>query len=197
MTSAGGSRSAASRSEMSGRRVLLTGASSGIGRATAERLARAGAELVLVARDRGGLEEVAAVAEEHGARAHVLVADLGDVAAATGIVDAAVERLGGLDLLVLDARAASFGSLEETPRDDFERPLRVTFHAQADTLREALPHLERSGGVVVAVGSTVSRMPAPMLAAYSASKHALRGLLGAVRMELRERDSSVRVAMVH
>src|SRR5688500_12788484 len=176
---------------MSPRRTLLTGASSGIGRATAERLARAGDELVLVARDEHALEEVAAVVEEHGGRPEVLLADLADPSAASGIVDAAVERLGGLDLLVLDAGAAAFGSFEETPREDFERTLRVTFHAQADTLRAALPHLERSGGVVVAVGSTVSRMPVPMLAAYSASKHALRGLLGAVRMELRERESRV------
>src|SRR5829696_5192042 len=179
-----------------GRRVLLTGASSGIGRATAERLAREGCELVLVARDEQALGEVAAVVEEHGGRAHVLAADLGDAAAASGVADTAAELLGGLDLLILDAGVASFGSFEDTPREDFERTLRVTFHAQADTLRTALPHLERSGGVVVAVGSTVSRMPVPMLAAYSASKRALRGLLGAVRMELRERGSKVRIAMV-
>ncbi len=186
------------RRDLNGKRVLIAGASSGVGSAAGRAFARAGADVALVARRREGLEAVARDARIHGVRAHVVVADLGEPEACVAAVEEAAAVLGGLDLLVWNAASMAFGLFREVSRADFDRTVRVTFGAAVDTIRAALPHLERAehGGILV-VGSLMSRAPLPTFSSYAASKHALRGFINSLRVELRHEGSDVTVSMVH
>ncbi|MEA2124227.1 MAG: hypothetical protein QOI80_1009 [Solirubrobacteraceae bacterium] len=173
-------------------RVLLTGASSGIGAATARRLARRGDDLVLVGRGRAGLERVAG---RVGAR--IEVADVTDRDALDAAFERAAAALGGLDAVIANAGAAAYGPFREADPDDVDRTVAVTLLGAANTLRAALPHLEATAGTIVFTGSVAGRYPMPLMSAYAAAKHGLRGLVESVRLELSESGSPVRVAMVH
>jgi NAD(P)-dependent dehydrogenase (short-subunit alcohol dehydrogenase family) len=183
--------------DLSGKRVLVTGASSGIGVAAAEAFARAGAVVALTARSPDGLEAAAARVRAYGGAAHVVVADLGERAQAERAVREAVEALGGLDVLVPNAAAMVFGRFAEAAPEDFERTMDVTFRGAVDVIRAALPHLERTGGAIVATGSIAAKIPLPGFSSYASAKHALRGFLGSLRVELLEQGSPVTVSMVH
>ena len=179
-----------------GKRVLLTGATSGIGLAAVERFAAAGADLALLARGEAALAEAAAVAREHGRAVHVFPVDLGDRAAAEAAVAGAVAALGGLDVLVSNAGAVAFGHFLEVPPDDFDRTVQVTFTGAVNVIRAALPELRATRGTLVATSSIMARMPLPAFSSYTAAKHALRGFLNAVQVEEREQRTGVRVALV-
>jgi NAD(P)-dependent dehydrogenase (short-subunit alcohol dehydrogenase family) len=179
-----------------GTRILLTGASSGVGLAAVERFATEGARLVLVARGRRALEDAAAIAHEHGATAHVVPADLADRSAAERAVAEAVALLGGLDVVVSNAGAVAFGHFLEVDADDFDRTVAVTFTGAVNVVRAALPALRQSRGVIVATSSIMAAVPLPAFSSYAAAKHALRGLLATVQVEEREQRTGVRVAMV-
>jgi NAD(P)-dependent dehydrogenase (short-subunit alcohol dehydrogenase family) len=183
-------------SRLQGKRILITGASSGVGLAAVERLGRAGADLALVARGENALTEAAAVAHASGARAHVFPADLADNDAAHAAVEAAVRALGGLDVVISNAGVVSFGHFLEVDSDDFERTVAVTFMGAVNLIRAALPELRRSRGVIVATSSIMATMPLPAFSSYAAAKHALRGFLNTLRIEEREQRTGVRVAMV-
>lgn len=178
-------------------RVLITGASSGIGAEVARRLARRGDDLVLVARGEEGLRKTLAAVRELGAYAAVVHADVTDRDQIQDAVDAGAAELGGLDAVIANAGAAAYGLFGEMDPDDFERTIAVTLIGAANTARAALPHLERTGGVLVATGSVGALHPLPMLGGYSAAKHGLRGLMNSLRLELRATGSRVRVALVH
>ena len=182
---------------LQGKRVVITGASSGIGVSAARAFAREGADLALLARSKAGLDKTASVAREHGATVHVIPVDLTDRAASqTAIADAA-ERLGGIDVFVSNHAAGVYGPFRQIPPEDFDHSVQVTFSAAVDAIRAALPELEESRGVLVANVSTAGRTGVPHQAPYSAAKHALRGFLSALRVELKAEGSPVRVAMVH
>ena len=183
--------------QLTGRRVLIMGASSGIGFAAAEAFAREGADLALVARSEEGLEAAADAARALGVRAYVVPADLGTRAECERAVTDAVAALGGLDLLVWNAASMVFGHFADVAPADFDRTIDVTFLAAVDTVRAALPHLEASGGDIVATGSLMTRVPLPTFGSYAAAKHALRGFLSSLRIELQEAGSPVRVSIVH
>lgn len=183
--------------DLIGRRVLLTGASSGIGAAAAEAFAEAGADLVLVARSEAGLRAAAERARGHGVAVHVVPADLTDRAQVERAVEEAVARLGGLDVLVWNAAGMVFGAFGAVSPEAFDKTMAATFTAAVDTIRVALPHLEESSGVIVATGSIMAKVPLPRFTAYASAKHALRGFLGSLRVELKSLGSPVRVAMVH
>ena len=179
-----------------GKRVLLTGATSGIGLAAVRRFAREGADLALISRSAAALAEAAVVAREHGVAVHALPADLADRAATEAAVEAAVAALGGLDLVVSNAAAVAFGHFLEVEPEDFDRAVAVTFTGAVNLLRAALPHLRETGGTVVATSSIMAAMPLPAFSSYTAAKHALRGLLATVAIEEREQRTGVRIAMV-
>src|SRR5215207_10843809 len=183
-------------SRLAGKRILITGASSGVGLAAVERFAREGAQLAMVARGEAALREAAAIAREHGVTAHVLPADLADRAAAATAVRAAAEALGGLDVVVSNAGAVAFGHFLEVDADDFDRTLAVTFTGAVNVIRAALPELRATRGLIVATSSIMARMPLPAFSSYTAAKHALRGFLNTLQIEEREQQTGVRVAMV-
>jgi NAD(P)-dependent dehydrogenase (short-subunit alcohol dehydrogenase family) len=180
---------------LEGRRALVTGASSGIGAATAHVLAREGADVALLARG-DGLAVVAERVRREGVRAVELRVDVGDRAALELAVADAVEQLGGLDVAVVGAAAAAFGHFQEIPARDFDRCVQVTFGGAVDTIRAVLPHLERSGGRLVVIGSAADLIGLPLLSPYVAAKHALDGFVDSLRADLRARESSVAISVV-
>jgi NAD(P)-dependent dehydrogenase (short-subunit alcohol dehydrogenase family) len=183
---------------LAGRRVIITGASSGIGAAAAEAFAAEGAHVALVARSPEGLEAVAARVRAGGTPAHVVAADVSDRAQVEAAVEAATAALGGLDILVLNAAAMVFGRFWEVDADAFDHTIAVSFRGAVDTTRAALPHLAADGGgAIVATGSIMARVPLPTFSSYTAAKHALRGFLNTLRIELRAADIPVKVSMVH
>lgn len=186
-----------SERELAGQRVLITGGSSGIGLAVAEALVREGAEVALLARNELGLTAAKRKLAEYGADAVTIAADVTDREALTAAVEQAADELGGIDVLVTAAASLSFGRFIETEPADFEATVETILGGTVDTIRAALPHLERSRGAVVAVGSIAARMPLPGMAAYTASKHGLVGFLDTLRIELADRGSSVTFSLVH
>lgn len=186
-----------SRSGLRGSRVLITGASSGVGCATVDVFARAGADVALLARSEPGLQVAAAAAREHGVRAVVVAADVTNRVALGEAVNCAAAELGGLDAVVLNVAAVVFGSFTDTDAEDFDRAMEVTFLGTVNCVRSALPHLERSGGVLVHTGSIAGATALPTFSSYCASKHALRAFLDTLRIELRAQHSRVRIGVVH
>jgi NAD(P)-dependent dehydrogenase (short-subunit alcohol dehydrogenase family) len=166
--------------------VVITGASSGIGRATALRFAGSGASLVLAARGEAGLASVAAECEELGGEAEAVPTDVTDAAAVQALADRAVERFGRIDVWVNDAAVGVYGLVDEVPLDDIRRVLDVNVLGCVNGVRAALPRMKRQGsGVIINVASLVAPLPQPYTAPYSMSKAAVRSLGASVRSELR------------
>ncbi len=182
---------------LAGRRVVITGASSGIGLEAAKLFACEGADVALLARSPEGLARAQDVVERQGRRAYPFVVDVGDPDGVQAAVDEAAWSLGGIDVFVSNAGTAGWGPFEEMSRSDFNRTLEVTFTGAVDAIRAALPHLKASNGTLVATVSVAGKVPVPLLSPYVAAKHALRGFLGALRNELRHEGSDVRISMVH
>lgn len=186
-----------SERELAGQRVLITGGSSGIGLAVAEALAQEGAEIALLARNELGLAAAKRKLAEYGADAVTVTADVTDRKALSQAVDEVAARWGGLDVVVTSAASLAFGRFTETEPEDFDATVETVLGGTVDTIREVLPHLERSRGAIVAIGSIAGRMPLPGMAAYTASKHGLAGFLDTIRIELEESGSSVTLSQVN
>ncbi len=177
--------------------VLITGASSGVGFVAAEAFARAGADVALLARTEPDLDRAARRVRNHGRRALVVPADTTDRAAVDAAVQRVVDELGGLDVVVLGAAATVFGTFEEVDPDEFDRVVQITFTGTVNCVRSALPALEERSGTLLAIGSLMTKVPLPTFSSYTAAKHAERGFLNTLRVELLARSSGVQVAMVH
>jgi short-subunit dehydrogenase len=168
--------------------VLITGASSGIGRATAVELAGRGARLVLVARGRESLEEAAQEMRSAGATA-VLVrpADVTDEEAFRAAVDAAVAEFGRLDGVVHAAQVMAYGTIEELPREVFEQVVEVAVHGTATVARVVLPLFrEQEGGHLVVVNSLLGNIATPLMGSYVAAKWGQLGLVRVLQQEVRD-----------
>jgi NAD(P)-dependent dehydrogenase (short-subunit alcohol dehydrogenase family) len=168
--------------------VLITGASSGIGRATAQQLAGRGARLVLVARGRESLEEAADEARAAGAQA-VLVraADVTDADAVQAAVDDAVAEFGGLDIVVHAAQVMAYGTIEDVPREVYEQVVDVSLHGTANVARSVLPVFRTQGaGHLVVVNSILGNIASPLLGSYVAAKWGQLGLTRVRQQETRD-----------
>jgi NAD(P)-dependent dehydrogenase (short-subunit alcohol dehydrogenase family)/uncharacterized protein YndB with AHSA1/START domain len=185
------------RRELANQRVLITGGSSGIGLAVAEALVAEGAEVALLARNEVGLAAAKRKLAESAADAVTVTADVRDREALVAAIDEAVRQLGGLDVLVTAAVGLSFGRFTETEPEAFDATVETVLGGTVDTIRAALPHLERSRGAVVAIGSIAAHMPLPGMAAYTAAKHGLVGFIETVRVELGESGSLVTLSLVN
>ena len=178
--------------------VVITGASSGLGRATAQAFAKRHARLVLVARGESALAVVAAEATELGARDVATVAgDTSDRATADRAVDTAIARNGRIDLWINAAAVTAYGTFWEQPPEDFERVLQVDIHGYANGVRSALRAMMRQReGLIVNVASILGEVPQPFSAAYSMSKAAVIALGRSVRSELSLAKSPVHLVTV-
>lgn len=176
--------------------VVVVGASSGIGRATARRFAARGARLVLAARSRSSLHEVAGSCRRLGGEAVVVVDDVTRPGAAHLIADEALRRFGRIDVWVAAASIYGYGELDRMPAEEARSIIDTNLHGTIDQVRAALPALRRSRGVVVIVGSVFSALAGPYVWAYVASKHAIAGFAASIRQELRRHPHPVEVAMV-
>lgn len=172
--------------ELVGSAVLLTGASAGIGAATARELAGRGARLALVARRRELLDEVAADCRRLGSpESVVLPADLADLAAAAKVAEDAWAALGGLDAVVNNAGIPKRRRVLLLTAAEVEEVMRVNYLSPVRIMLALLPRMcERGHGVIVNVGSLAGRLGSPQEAAYSASKFALSGFTETAAVDL-------------
>jgi short-subunit dehydrogenase len=178
--------------DLQGRRILITGASGGIGRRLAERAAAAGSRLVLAARSADRLEELARDLAAGGAEALPVAADVTSEADRRRLLDTAIDRLGGLDVLINNAGVASFGHFADSSEAVLRQIMEVNFFAPAELIRRAAPVLmEGRQPAVVNVASMCGRRGLPAWTEYSASKFALCGLTEALRGELARFDIDV------
>jgi NAD(P)-dependent dehydrogenase (short-subunit alcohol dehydrogenase family) len=178
---------------LAGQAALVSGASRGIGRAVALAFAREGARVVLLARGRGDLEQVARLIETEGGSALVVPGDAAEEDTARRAVEATLAQFGRLDCLVTAQGGGAFGPLEASRVHDWDAMLRANLTATYLLCRAALPTMLAAGrGTMVAVVSLAAVRAIPGCAAYTASKAGVLGLVRALAAEVRGRG--VRVA---
>jgi NAD(P)-dependent dehydrogenase (short-subunit alcohol dehydrogenase family) len=182
---------------LEGKVVIVTGASAGIGRATALELARRGARVGLIARGRERLESARQEIERAGGVAAVAVADVSDAQAVERAASELEARLGQFDAWVNNAMSAVLAEVVDTTPEEFRRVTEVTYlgsvHGTGVALRRFLP---RGEGTIVQVGSALARRGIPLQASYCAAKHALEGFYESLRAELRHRRVPIHVSLV-
>lgn len=176
--------------------IVITGASSGIGLATAKAAAEEGAKLVLAARDENSLKQIADELSRWGGNAIHVVADVGRREQVQAIADRAIERFGGFDTWVNDAGVSIYGHIEEVSDEDHHRLFDTNFWGVVYGSRIAVKHLRQRGGALINLGSVASEMSLPLQGMYSASKHAIKGFTDALRLELEEQDAPVSVTLI-
>ena len=166
--------------------VVITGASSGIGRATALAFAQRGATVVLAARREPPLRDLATECEDTGARALVVPADVTDEAAVQELARRAVEDFGRIDVWVNNAAVTLFGRFEKTPSDAYRRVIETDLFGYIYGARAVLPYFrEQHSGVLINNASIVAKVPQPYASAYVIAKHGVRALSASLRQELR------------
>ena len=170
--------------ELAGKAAIVTGATSGIGRATALRLAEAGARVAVVGRDEERLAEVALEISAAGGEAHAIRADVTQEKDAERILAATIERFGKLDVLVNAAGHISNGTIEDTTLDAWDAMLNVNLRAAFYLMQQAVPFLTRERGNIVNVSSVTGLRAFPGVLAYCVSKAGLDQLTRCAALEL-------------
>jgi short-subunit dehydrogenase len=164
--------------------MLITGASSGIGLVTAKAAAKAGTRVMLVARNEAALAQTVRDIEAAGGTADFAVADVGDLAALRRAAEKAIARFGRIDSWVNNAGVAIYAKLLDTPLDEHERLFRTNYFGAVNGATVAVEHLRGEGGALITVASIVADIPTAAMGAYAASKHAVRGYIESLRIEL-------------
>jgi short-subunit dehydrogenase len=164
--------------------IVITGASSGIGLATAQDAAARGAKLVLVARSGDVLEAIADGLATGGHEAIHVVADVANRAQLEEVARRAIAHFGRIDTWVNCAGTTIYGRLDEVSEEDSRRLFDINFWGMVNGSLAALPHLRMTGGALVNVGSEASEVAIPLQGMYSASKHAVKGFTDALRIEV-------------
>jgi short-subunit dehydrogenase len=180
------------RRELSGRRILITGASSGIGRCLAEQLAAAGARVILASRSTDKLNDLAGTLTARGADALAIPTDITREEDRQRVLNTALQRFGGLDVLVNNAGVASWAHFADCTEDILRQIMEVNFFAPAELIRLAIPTLvQGQQPAIVNVSSMCGKRGMPAWSEYSASKFALCGLTEALRAEMARFDIDV------
>lgn len=177
--------------------VVVTGASAGVGRATAIAFARKGWNVALIARGTEGLESARRGVEAAGGQALVLPLDVAEADAVFAAADQVTAKWGGIDVWVNDAMVTIFAPVKDIKPDEFRRVTEVTYLGQVHGTMAALRHMRpRNRGTIVQVGSALSYRAIPLQSAYCGAKFAVRGFTDALRSELAHERSRVRLTMV-
>ncbi|MCP2288165.1 SDR family oxidoreductase [Nocardia amikacinitolerans] len=177
--------------------VVVAGASSGIGRDTALRFAEAGAKVVVAARSAKGLASLVEEIAERGGEAVHAVCDVSERDQVEAVADLAISAYGRIDTWVAVAAVVVYAGFEDTTPEEFRRVMEVNFMGQVHGMQVALPHLRREGrGALVSVGSGETVVAMPLNSAYAASKHAVEGMLDALRRELMAEGTPISVTSI-
>lgn len=177
--------------------VVITGASSGIGREAALQFALRGASLVLVARNADALREVEREVHRLGAQAQTVVADVARWEEVERVAAQAVARFGRIDTWVNNAAVTEYAAVEDMTPDEIARIVQVDLLGTIYGMKAALPHLTRQGqGTIVNVASVEARRAMPLQSAYAAAKHGLAGFSDALRLELAHAGLPIAVTLI-
>ncbi|WP_082584382.1 SDR family oxidoreductase [Noviherbaspirillum sp. Root189] len=176
--------------------IVITGASSGIGLATARKAARQRARLVLVARNENALKQISDDINMQGAEAIYVAADVANEADMQRVASMAIERFGGFDTWMNVAGVGIFGKNEEVSMGDMRRLFDINFWGVVNGSLVAVKHLKTRGGALINMGSETSDRAVPLQGIYSASKHAVKGFTDSLRVELEEEGAPVSVTLI-
>jgi short-subunit dehydrogenase len=176
--------------------IVITGASSGIGLATARMAAARGARVVLTSRNERDLRVAVEEIDTRGGRATHVVADVAVPEEMDRVADIADREFGGFDTWVNNAGISIYGKLTDVPMDDKKRLFETNFWGVVNGCRTAVRHFADRGGTIINIGSVVSDRAIPLQGMYSASKHAVLGYTDALRMELEHDRLPITVTLV-
>jgi NAD(P)-dependent dehydrogenase (short-subunit alcohol dehydrogenase family) len=177
--------------------VVITGASAGVGRATAREFAKSGASVGLIARGEDGLEGARAEIESSGGKAFLVRADVADPAQVEAAAATIERELGPIDVWVNNAMVSILAPLHQVTPEEFRRVTEVTYLGYVWGTMAALKRMRpRNAGCIIQVGSALAYRAIPLQAAYCGAKHAIRGFTESVRCELLHDGSRVRLAIV-
>ncbi|MDQ4122137.1 MAG: SDR family oxidoreductase [Acidobacteriota bacterium] len=164
--------------------VVITGASSGIGRETALQFAARGAKVVAAARSESGLKSLIEEIRQNGGEAIYEICDVADFDQVQKVAEKAVVEYNRIDTWVNNAAVAVYATFEDTTLEEFRRILDVNLLGQVHGCKSALPHLRLTGGSLICISSVESKVAMPLHSAYAASKHAIAGFVDSLRREL-------------
>lgn len=176
--------------------IVITGASSGIGLATAKMAARRGAKVVLSSFDEEALKRVTEKIQSDGGDASYFTADVSKEEEAKALARAAVDKYGRIDTWINNAGIHSFGKIEDVALKDANRIFDVNFWGIVHGSRAAIPYLRKSKGSLINIGSVLSSHAVPLQGYYCASKHAVKGYTNSLRMELEAKKIPVAISLV-
>jgi short-subunit dehydrogenase len=176
--------------------IVITGASSGIGLATAKAAALAGAKVVLAARNGEALQEMENQIRSAGGEASHVVADVGKQGDVRRIAEAAVWKYGGFDTWVNNAGGSIYGRLEQVSIEDSRQLFETNFWGTVYGSLIAVEHLMQRGGALINVGSVASETAIPLQGMYTATKHAIKGFTDTLRIELEEEKAPISVTLI-
>ena len=180
------------------RSIVVTGASAGIGLATAERFAKGGWQVGILAREPGRLEQAKRLLMSHGAKVIALSVDVADPVAVDAAADRVATELGGIDAWVNNAMSTVVARAGEIKPEEYQRVTATTYLSQVYGTLAALRHMRKSGqGTIVQISSGLAIRSAPLQAAYCGAKAAVTGFTDSLRSELIEEASSIALSVVY
>ncbi len=170
--------------------IVITGATSGIGLATAETAAKKGAQLVLAARSLHTLDGLVQKLVAAGGKAIAVPCDVSDRRQVENVAEQAITHYGRIDTWINNAGQGLYGRLETVSDEDSRRLFDINFWGVVYGSLAALPHLRKNGGALINLGSEVSESYVPLLGMYTATKHAVKGFTDALRVEVERVDQA-------
>lgn len=177
--------------------VVITGASSGIGRETALQLGARGASVVLAARNDEALDDVRQAVIRLGGQAHVVPTDVADPDQVNRLAHEALRVFGRVDTWINNAAVAIYATIEDTDIEEIEQVMQVNFMGMVHGVKAALPIMKQQGsGLIVNLGSVESQRAFPYHGVYSASKHAVKAFTDTLRMELKHEKTGIDVTLI-